>query len=116
PPYSPDLAPSDCWLNQNESQRYNPFDSIEDINTNAMDSGVTQNIRTPLQSQVLSAKLNPSTSSHRQSSGASFWGGNWVPKLLGANCIHLYDAAVKADTSSRECSSSAVVKHQSTAH
>ncbi|GFX99266.1 hypothetical protein TNCV_2494471 [Trichonephila clavipes] len=31
---------------------------------------------------MLSAKLNPSTGSLRQSSGASLWGGNWASKLL----------------------------------
>ncbi|GFX47584.1 histone-lysine N-methyltransferase SETMAR [Trichonephila clavipes] len=30
---------------------------------------------------MLSAKLNPSTGSHRQSSGASLKGGNWASKL-----------------------------------
>ncbi|GFV51073.1 hypothetical protein TNCV_4743501 [Trichonephila clavipes] len=31
---------------------------------------------------MLSAKLNPGTGSHRQSSGASLWGGNCASKLL----------------------------------
>ncbi|GFT13037.1 hypothetical protein TNCV_431551 [Trichonephila clavipes] len=33
---------------------------------------------------VLSAKLNRSAGSNRQSSGASLWGGNWASKLLPA--------------------------------
>ncbi|GFV76105.1 uncharacterized protein TNCV_4671941 [Trichonephila clavipes] len=38
---------------------------------------------------MTSAKLNPSTGSHRQSAGASFLGGNWVSKLPAVIGIHL---------------------------
>ncbi|GFV26654.1 hypothetical protein TNCV_4059751 [Trichonephila clavipes] len=41
------------------------------------------------------------TSSHRQSSGASLWGGNWTLKLLAAIGIRLYGAALNRDTSFR---------------
>ncbi|GFW82622.1 hypothetical protein TNCV_3491941 [Trichonephila clavipes] len=38
---------------------------------------------------VLTAKLNPSTSSHRQRSGVSIWGGNWASKLPAAIDLEL---------------------------
>ncbi|GFW47754.1 hypothetical protein TNCV_2829421 [Trichonephila clavipes] len=37
--------------------------------------------------------------SHRQSSGAFLWEGNWASKLLGGNWYRLYGAALKSDTS-----------------
>ncbi|GFU80543.1 hypothetical protein TNCV_534171 [Trichonephila clavipes] len=49
---------------------------------------------------VLSAKLNPGTGSHRQSSGAYLWGGNWTPKITCGNWYRLCGAALKSDTSS----------------
>ncbi|GFS99431.1 DUF4817 domain-containing protein [Trichonephila clavipes] len=42
-----------------------------------------------------------STVSHRKSSSASLWGGNWVPKLPVAIDIRLYGAALKRDTNSQ---------------
>ncbi|GFW23907.1 transposable element Tcb2 transposase [Trichonephila clavipes] len=50
---------------------------------------------------VISAKLNPSTGSHRQSSGASLYGENWASKLPAVIGIHLYGAALKRDISFR---------------
>ncbi|GFW72240.1 hypothetical protein TNCV_702771 [Trichonephila clavipes] len=38
-----------------------------------------------------------STVSHRQSSGASLWGGNWASKLPAVICIRLYGAALKRE-------------------
>ncbi|GFU40037.1 transient receptor potential cation channel subfamily M member 3 [Trichonephila clavipes] len=50
---------------------------------------------------VLSAKLNPSTGSHHQSSGVSLKGGNWASKLSAAIGIRLNGATLKRDTSFR---------------
>ncbi|GFU85213.1 hypothetical protein TNCV_1861311 [Trichonephila clavipes] len=62
-----------------------------------------------------SAKLNPSTSSHRQSRGAS-QGGNRASNLPAVIGIQLYDTALKEMTASEKYTRSAMVNHQSTAH
>ncbi|GFV54306.1 hypothetical protein TNCV_4365811 [Trichonephila clavipes] len=51
--------------------------------------------------QVFSEKLNPSTSSHRQSSGASLRGGNWASKLHRGNWNPPIWRHTKRDISSR---------------
>ncbi|GFY35004.1 dynein regulatory complex protein 11 [Trichonephila clavipes] len=57
---------------------------------------------------VFSAELNPSTGSHRQSSGASNQRGNWASKLPAAIGIRPYGAPLKRDTCFGECTRSAM--------
>ncbi|GFV96853.1 hypothetical protein TNCV_4350661 [Trichonephila clavipes] len=65
---------------------------------------------------VLLAKLNPTTGSHRQSSGASSreenGRQNYLRRLVSANRV----PNKKEIPASRECTRSAMVKHQSAAH
>ncbi|GFU44297.1 uncharacterized protein TNCV_3041371 [Trichonephila clavipes] len=54
--------------------------------------------------------------SHRQSSGASLKGGNVASKLSAMIDIRLYDAALKIDTSFRECTRSVMERFKIPEH
>ncbi|GFW20997.1 hypothetical protein TNCV_1715041 [Trichonephila clavipes] len=60
---------------------------------------------------VLSAKLNPSAGSHRQSSVATLWRGNWVPKSFAAVGIAYKVSRLKALPACGKCTKSAKVKN-----
>ncbi|GFX93808.1 hypothetical protein TNCV_1589841 [Trichonephila clavipes] len=52
-------------------------------------------------------KIETLRTAYLQNSGASLWGENWASKLLAVIGIYICGAALKGDTSSRECTRSA---------